>query len=806
MTPPSDGEPNQQHDGHRAYTSAGDAGVERPFGKMNISKEEISYVGEHHWKTILSSLDDIQRDLDEDDDGDADAIGEEQAIGSETNTASSLNGGKKGAESPPASTDLHFMLGGTRTMSKKELIAAVPEKRVCDRLLSLWFSSPDPFKILIHAPTFQEEYKQYWQIKDVPTMWLGLLFSLLALAESFGLRNGDADAPATISCAERVETYQSLAASAAVLADYTKPKPYTLECLIIYMAGLHGGNDYMNTWLMMGLIIRLALRMGYHRDPGLYSKISPFHLEMRRRVWSGIYMLDVLISFQLGLPSMVRTVATDTGPPRNLLDRDFSVHSRILPPGRSQNELTPSLYIRAKLAVLHVFSEAAEQSNATIPPTFETTLDLDRSLEKAKEELPLLLQMPDMSELVTEPPEQVMCRINLDLLYLKCKIVLYRKYMLTPLSDLSKDEQTEGIGAARKTCIQCASRVLRHHHAIYAATQPGGQLESVRWYLGSISTHDFLLAAMVLCLELSQQLTEGRMQRISGMMQCPTRKSMMGALEESHKIWSTTSEQKKHGNPNNGSQTHSTLNGEHMVDETEKASRAMAAMLAKIKAQYPPDTDVAADQPDDAAAEELPHPFLIGITREGAQEFANKPQVVPFHGVVSSYEWDGVPEDFQFVSLQSNPTPATSTLPGGFQIRDDQLTGNAKQPPSVSDGLSVNGAILDDPMSLDWQAWDTEVFGVPEQQDMAWSTAVDLGPLAQGADFPKPNSGGPGFGTSNTSFAMGVGDARMDALFGGNDMQDINFDVGPFLNERANSLWPGGNGVWPGVTRTGTAE
>lgn len=136
-------------------------------------------------------------------------------------------------------------------------------------------------------------------------MWLGLLFSIMSLASSFGLRDTDQDAPSAQKTLAVVTKYHSLAGSAAILGEYTKPKLYTVECLLLYAAALRSNDAFVNVWLMIGLVIRLSLRMGYHRDPSSYPQITPFDGEMRRRTWAIISMIDVLISFQLGLPSMV---------------------------------------------------------------------------------------------------------------------------------------------------------------------------------------------------------------------------------------------------------------------------------------------------------------------------------------------------------------------------------------------------------------------------------------------------------------------------------------------------------------------
>ena len=193
--------------------------------------------------------------------------------------------------------------------------------------------------------------------------------------------------------------------------------------------------------------------------------------------------------------------------------------------------------------------------------------------------------MPDISELVTDPAEQLMCRFNLDLLHLKTKIVLHRRYMLVPLVQLSMEEQIRGIGESRMICVDCACKVLKHHQTIYAASQVGGQLESVKWYMGSISTHDFLLAAMVVCLELSQQMREDRVMVLSGGFECPKRQYMINSLQQSQAIWAASSSRTRVGR---GQQEKSDVweKGEHMYSETEKASKAMGVMLERVKAHF----------------------------------------------------------------------------------------------------------------------------------------------------------------------------------------------------------------------------
>ena len=726
-TPPSDNDTSPQSGEQTQRRSGSPDEVDAattPFGQMKISKGEISYVGESHWGAILNSIGELKRELSEEEEDEPDPEGPPEA------TMNSWGSVPMGGVQPHATTGLGFMLGEATTVTKEQLINSVPEKKVADRLLSLWFNSPDPFKPCIHAPAFQDEYRRFWRSpKDTPTMWLGLLYSIMSLAASFGLRENNPNSPEAQAILVDVNKYHSLAASAAVLADFTKPKQYTLECLITYTAGLRSNNAFVNVWLMIGLIVRLALRMGYHRDQSHYPAITVFHGEMRRRVWSVIGMIDVLISFQLGLPSMFKTIQSDTQPPRNLLDRDFNTSTQVLPASRSIDELTPSSYTRAKLRIVRVFADAAELSHATVAPPQGETTRLDQELEAAKAAIPPLLQMPDISEVVTDPAEQLMCRFNLDLLYLKTKIVLHRRYMLTPMSQLSTFEQQRGIGQSRKDCIECALRVLQHHHTIYTASQNGGQLESVKWYMGSISTHDFLLAAMIICLELNEQISNRAFFVSPSGIQCPKRRAMMDALDRSQQIWSDASGRKKFQVQFTGKDSLS--KGEHMFDETEKASRAMAVMIERVKKHL---ATITPEPPSNAATPMAGVNGNAGSVPLNSTWQGEESPDTAFNGVISNYEWGdlgGVPDNVNASSVfYSNDAAAhgngATNIQVNFNLNGDNTSRTQSSDPTPSQhfnqqlDFSMIGDMLDVPDNVDWEMWDNHIIKGQESSYADW--------------------------------------------------------------------------------------
>lgn len=765
-TPPSDYDTGTHVGNDMQSANSPDSGVEKPFGHMSISKNEISYHAPSHWQTILSSISDLKNELGDDDDIDDHGAGDD---------ATTVNSDRSKTlpehqTQPRANTELGFLVGNPIHVTKDDLIKAMPEKKVADRLLSLWFNSPDPLKPIIHAPTYQDEYKQYWKDPTAATVsWLGLTFAILSLAESFTLRDADPRSAPAKACLVRVEKLHSMSASATVLADFTTPKKYTLECLIFYTAGLRSSDGFMKVWLMIGLVLRLSLRMGYHRDPKFYPNISAFDGEMRRRLWTGVSMVDILISFQLGLPSMVRTIITDTEPPRNLLDRDFNPSMKELPPGRSVDELTPSSYVRTKVGIIRIFAEAADLAHSTVPVKHEEVMRLDEQLESACTNMPSLLKMPEMSEIVTDPPEQLMCRINLALLILKTRIILHRNFMLVPLEQLSNDEQLQGIGTSRKICTESALSVLHLQHSIHAESQPGGKLHTVKWYMGSISTHDFLLAAMVVCLALSIQISDDDDLRLAGsQLWCPRRQAMIDALEKSHRIWVSGSTQPR-TDPDYASSADNVFTQSSMSNETDKAGKAMGVMLDRVRKHFAG----RAESGGPCGGQTDPIPLL-----QPARALGNS--YLPFQGVVSNAPWSGrtstneqnfegdVGANSSFYDSQSAATAST--------LNENSSTMQG----TVGTDFSAIGDQIDGLMPMDWEFWDDQIMQQNAQQANSWDTA-DCGALPTNANMLNETSSNQAFVAGNAIVPNGTApilqNDTSELQFNWQDLQDVDLDI-----------------------------
>ena len=321
-----------------------------------------------------------------------------------------------------------------------------------------------------------------------------------------------------------------------MLSNYAQPGPYTLETFLIYMEGefVLSKDDQMNCYLIVGVAVRLAMRMGLHRDSdNVRGNITPYQGEFRRRIWHLLVQIDLLVSFHIGLPSMVQAIKSDTRIPLNLRDQDFDEDTTELPPSRPETEITGMSYTLAKGRIARIFGKVAEQANLLTLPHYDEVMALDRELHQAFAAVPSLLRVIPMELSITDSPQLLIQRLSLAVLFHKSRCVLHRKYLM-------KEKENVEFSYSKKAGIDASMELLFIQSEAHEAVQPGGPLCKDLWFISTLSMHDLLLAGMIVYLSLIQE-SEGTDLR-AGVLQAPNTQQteMIRALERSYRIWTET--------------------------------------------------------------------------------------------------------------------------------------------------------------------------------------------------------------------------------------------------------------------------
>ena len=84
-------------------------------------------------------------------------------------------------------------------------------------------------------------------------------------------------------------------------------------------------------YMMTGLVIRMAQYLGLQRDGSHFPDLTPFEMEMRRRMWWTICMLDLRASEDQGMDLTIARGTFDTKIPLNINEMDIDPETKQMP-------------------------------------------------------------------------------------------------------------------------------------------------------------------------------------------------------------------------------------------------------------------------------------------------------------------------------------------------------------------------------------------------------------------------------------------------------------------------------------------
>jgi len=190
-------------------------------------------------------------------------------------------------------------------------------------------------------------------------------------------------------------------------------------------------------------------------------------------------------------------------------------------------------YTLAKGRIAQIFGKVVEQANLLNLPHYDEVMALDRELHQAFAAVPPLLRVTPMELSITDPPQLIIQRLSLAVLFHKSRCVLHRKYLI-------KEKENVKFSYSKKAGIDASMELLFIQSEVHEAVQPGGPLCKDLWFVSSFSMHDLLLAGVIVYLSLIQE-SEG-IALSAGVLQAPNTQQtkMIRALERSYRIWTET--------------------------------------------------------------------------------------------------------------------------------------------------------------------------------------------------------------------------------------------------------------------------
>jgi hypothetical protein len=489
--------------------------LSRDFGRISLQNDASLYTESDHWTAILEELGDFKDMLNRQEDF-------------------------EDVDNARPQPGLDLLLNAIVPATKLEVLSSIPPRPVVDTFIAGYFSSADmPVTLIIHRYAFFRQYEIFWERPlETPIIWVTILFGMMYQVAYYTL--AASQNPGTLGD-EMLAEYREIVATARQkmmqclrLGNYLKGSRHTIEALLylLQIEYVQGEGAEYGCWQLIGVIVRTAIKMGYHRDGSHFPEISAFDAEMRRRVWYILIQFDIASAAQVGLPRIIKEAQCDTAEPHSLLDDDFDESSITLPPARPQTEHTLSQFLVYKSRVVSVYGMICDFTTSSKQRDYSEAMRLDDLLNRAYAGKPAVLEPKPMQKSIADGPHLITRRLYIAMSYHHAQMTLHRKFMIP-------GKISPAYAYSYNACTSAALSALKYQRDLFEQCQPGRMLYSDRWKILSLIQSEFLLATTIMCLDLDDDLNRVHRNDSSGSLALNVeRQRKVDALEASRADWS----------------------------------------------------------------------------------------------------------------------------------------------------------------------------------------------------------------------------------------------------------------------------
>jgi len=220
---------------------------------------------------------------------------------------------------PDNSADLLFPYDGTPL--SPEILH--PDPVHAFRLWQIFLDRVNPLTKIVHVPSLQPYLIDITtDPSSVPLNYQALFFSIYLMA-TISLLDHECVQLLGMSHEQAIQRFAKGTRQALIKHDFLRNHDMSvMQALVFFLYALQGRHDKQAAWVLGGTVIRIAQKMGYHRD-GELLKLTPFETEMRRRIWWQIIHHDAKLAIMSGLNTIFHHDMYDTKQPLNLSDSDL---------------------------------------------------------------------------------------------------------------------------------------------------------------------------------------------------------------------------------------------------------------------------------------------------------------------------------------------------------------------------------------------------------------------------------------------------------------------------------------------------
>ncbi|WQF86814.1 hypothetical protein CDEST_11828 [Colletotrichum destructivum] len=275
----------------------------KPAGKLVVEDGTVRFMDNFLWATVYEELRGMRELVEQ----------EDEAVEAEPHDWD------PGASMPDYSE--YLLVGGDAAYDDPRDL--YPSAGQIFRLWQMFLDRANSLTKIVHAPTLQPfVVEAASNPRSLPHNAEALLFAVYSLS-IITMTDEECMTILGTTCKTAFRRFSSGVRTSLFRADFLKSHDLTtLQALVLHMMSIQGRCNIHGAWILNGICVRIAQKMGLHRDGELLG-LPPFETEMRRRIWWQIFMLDSKFSMISGLSQSLLPRPSDCKLPKNLNDADL---------------------------------------------------------------------------------------------------------------------------------------------------------------------------------------------------------------------------------------------------------------------------------------------------------------------------------------------------------------------------------------------------------------------------------------------------------------------------------------------------
>ncbi|KAF6233405.1 hypothetical protein HO173_008337 [Letharia columbiana] len=185
----------------------------------------------------------------------------------------------------------NFLLRHTSAGHQREDLYPLPSQMLF--LWQIYMDNVDPFMKVLHVPTMTKVNRELRGSYHSLGPSMQALVLVISLAAIMSLEDDEVRMNFNADKDQIVARYRLGTEQALEQADFLdNPDIIVLQALTIYLGVLQHTGETRSAWFLAGALVRVSVSMKLHRDGSHFANITPFEIEMRRRLWWQICFID----------------------------------------------------------------------------------------------------------------------------------------------------------------------------------------------------------------------------------------------------------------------------------------------------------------------------------------------------------------------------------------------------------------------------------------------------------------------------------------------------------------------------------